>query len=1391
MVLRPAAALLLALAALPTGAAAPWDGPPFSAEPRALLAAADALGAPKDSGVDVLLEEGTYRFDARGAATFTHRLVYRPHAPDAARRWARVERSWAPWYQARPEVRGRVVTPDGAVHELDLSTLAEQGVGDDGEVFSDRRLLAGPLPGVRPGAVVEEVSTVRDLAPLFEGGVAHRHFLAQPSPVRLSRLTIEAPEALPMRFVVRGADVRPAVKVAGGVRTIVFERRDVAAAPRPEPSGPREVPPGPLVLFGWGRSWTDAAERYGALWRARLDEAPLPEAARAAVRGAAGDEAIRRALAWIHEHVRYTGLELGEAEIVPAAPATTMKRRYGDCKDLSLLLVALLREAGLDARIALLRTAWRDLAPELPGLGQFDHAIVRIEGKAPAWIDPTDPYAAPGKLPPQDEGRLALVTGPGQSDLVRTPEAGREENAATTLRELWLAELGPGRIVETRTLAGALASAERAFRARRPDGRAGDLDERYARDVFRADLFLGAEVTGELDLAAPLRVRVEADRSEVVETQDDLAEIPVAPDTIFDPLPRFVRGEAEDGSEEPGETPRRASDLVLALPYRWEATYRIHPPEGFRVRAPLPAAEAERFGPATYDRSFAALPDGSVTATFRFDTGGRRIPGADAGRLARRVREIVRARSPAVVFERTAAALLAEGRVEAGLAELHRLAALHPREAMHRLHLAIALLRLGFAAEAAAEARRAIALEPERAWAHRVLAYVLEHDAVGRFHGPGFDRKAALAAYEVARKKDPDHPGGRAALAELLAHDEDGRGFGAGADLARAIAEYRTLHDDLGSRDFDDGYLAALFAGGRHADAAKLARSMTAGAERNAILVAATAAAGGAGRAEEEAAALGEARRAALSDAAALLHRDRHHPLAAALASAAARGAPNAADLFAWAEALAGMRRWEELLDVGDEAERLVRRVVVAAFGAGEASGEIAKLVAPRLVRAGLLPGFEARLGIDRTGRRAAARRSTPDVALDALLSSLHVDSVGDPEGGLRVLGSFSPAGGAEGGALYLAREEGALRLVAADGAWDLLGLEAARRASAGDAAGAARWLEWARDAVPGEPVDPASPAGILAALFPPGATGVDAARRAGLALAAFADEKGTSAGSLRAARDAARTPAERRALGHALARALRSQGDAEATLRLADELVADDPASRAAFASKAWALRRLRRPAAALGDAAEALLARAPRDAETFGLVGSSFLLAGELDAAARTLRRAIDAGKASPVIFNDAAWLELFREPPGPLALDWARRAAEQGKSADAAALNTLAAAYAASGKPAEARDIFLRSLDGGRPLAGSDWYVFGRIAEAWGLASAARAAYAQATPQDLDGEEDPTGAHLLARRRLAALGPEPSSAPPAAPGAPARGPSRAPAAAERAKPRTKHAR
>ncbi len=1370
MILRLLSGLAVVLTAVSARAAEPWEGEPFAADPVALAAAAERLAPPKDAPVDVLLEDALFRYDARGASTYTYRLVFRPALAEAARRWGRIERSWAPWYQARPEVRARVVAPKGEVHELDPKTLAEQGAGDDGETWSDRRVLAGPLPGVRVGAVIEEVTTVRDSAPFFDGGVSQRFWIGQPYPVRISRLRIEAPASLPLHFVVLGVKLSPKEKVEGGVRTLVFERRGVPAVPRLDRAAPRDLPPAPVVVFGWGRSWADAAERYGAIWERALAGADLAATARAAAKGAQGrDGAIRRLVAWIHQNVRYTGLELGDAAIVPAAPAETLKRRFGDCKDLSLLLVGLLRSMGIEARIALLRTGWQEIAPEVPGLGQFDHAIVRVEGKEPVWIDPTDPFVAPGRLPPSDQGRLALVTGPGQKDLVRTPSAGPGENAVRAIREVHLAELGAGRIAETRELVGALASAERAGRDRVPPDRRDELDERYARDVFRAETFLGSEVQGEDDPTLPLRIRVEADQSEVVETDDDHGEVPVTPDPVFDALPRFlVADEDEDEREQrkPAKEPApRTADLFLAVPYRAEMTYRLHPPDGFRAR-PVPEGATERFGPASFQSRYAVEKDGSVTAEFRFDTGPGRIPAADADSLRRRVREIVRGKSPRVSFERTAATLLAAGRVSDALAEVRRLAAAHPREALHPLHLAVALLQLGFAEEAAAEARRAIALEPGRAWAHRVLGYVLEHDAVGRFHGPGFDRAGALASYESAKAKDPSHAGGRAALAELYAHDPSGERYGPGADLGRAIEEYRAIRADLDVKEHDDGLLGALFAAGRHGEATALAREMQPGPQRNATLVAAVAATEGVQRAEAEAAGLGDGRRDALRDGATLLLRQRRYGPAAALAQAAARGAPNAAEAFAQADTFSALRRWEDLRGEGDEAARLVKRLFVAVLASKDPAKETAALLARRAREGEAREALEAGLPLTANAARDALREAgiPRDVLLDLVLSRLELVSDGDPATGLRIRVRFPYAAAERGSTVFAVREGRELRVLATDVAWPLLGSEAERLAEKGDAEGARRWLDWAREAVPGAEGEPASPAGVLAALARPGAK-LDApsARAAGAALLAFADEKGSTIPVLTAARASATDAGVRRALGFALAQAYREKHDAAATLSVVDELFAADPASRAAFAMKAWAIRRLGRRAD-LGPAADAILKRLPDDPEVLGIAGSTALLMGDLDAAARHFRRLIDAGKAPPIVYNNAAWLELFRNPGGKDALDWARRAVDQARERDYASLNTLAAAYANAGKPAEAREIFLRSIAGGRKLSGADWFVFGRIAEAWGLGRAARSAYARVEPEKEDGDDDPTSAFHLARRRLDALGPPSPAAPPA---------------------------
>src|SRR4029079_10389972 len=61
-----------------------------------------------------------------------------------------------------------------------------------------------------------------------------------------------------------------------------------------------------------------------------------------------------RTLAVIHkvqDDIRYFALSIAESSHRPAAPEVVLERRFGDCKDKSLLAVALLRELGIDAHV--------------------------------------------------------------------------------------------------------------------------------------------------------------------------------------------------------------------------------------------------------------------------------------------------------------------------------------------------------------------------------------------------------------------------------------------------------------------------------------------------------------------------------------------------------------------------------------------------------------------------------------------------------------------------------------------------------------------------------------------------------------------------------------------------------------------------------------------------------------------------------------------------------------------------------------------------------------------------------------------------------------------------------------------------------------------------------
>ena len=79
------------------------------------------------------------------------------------------------------------------------------------------------------------------------------------------------------------------------------------------------------------------------------------------------------------------------------------------------------------------------MTPELPGMNQFDHAIVYVPptstGDKPLWIDATAEFNQVGTLPYGDQGRLALIIAEDTTELILTPEAKSEDSVLIETRE--------------------------------------------------------------------------------------------------------------------------------------------------------------------------------------------------------------------------------------------------------------------------------------------------------------------------------------------------------------------------------------------------------------------------------------------------------------------------------------------------------------------------------------------------------------------------------------------------------------------------------------------------------------------------------------------------------------------------------------------------------------------------------------------------------------------------------------------------------------------------------------------------------------------------------------------------------------------------------------------
>ena len=307
----------------------------------------------------------------------------------------------------------------GRIEVLQRESKLESSILDGSLTF---HLL---MSDVRVGDLIEYSYTLERRDPAWGNRYFARYVLQWGDPIQRLRIRILSRSHAPL-FVYSPPGKEPRKADDGTWQSLEWDEENVPAV-KYEKDAPDWYEQYPAVQLSQFASWKDVVDVALPLFAlpGSPDPAVAAQAKQLTSTAHSDAERVLNVIRFVQEEIRYTGLELGSGAYRPAQPQEVLGRRYGDCKDKTLLAVALLRDLGIDASPVLVSTRWGGhLHTRLPSPGNFNHAIVkaRVQSKT-YWLDVTS-TAQGGDLQHTVQADLGdgLVIAPGVGALEEMPK---------------------------------------------------------------------------------------------------------------------------------------------------------------------------------------------------------------------------------------------------------------------------------------------------------------------------------------------------------------------------------------------------------------------------------------------------------------------------------------------------------------------------------------------------------------------------------------------------------------------------------------------------------------------------------------------------------------------------------------------------------------------------------------------------------------------------------------------------------------------------------------------------------------------------------------------------------------------------------------------------------
>lgn len=324
----------------------------------------------------------------------------------------------------------RTIKSDGTVVDVGSRHIRDVSKYLNFPLYSNARVFIISFPEIAQGVSVEYKLKIYRNQLVNKKDYVIPYTLQTADPVISADFSVSFPKDNPAnlkiineRYNTFKARLLPQEEEKDGMVTLRWKFKDI-----PQIISEADMPPTveitPAVLLSSFKEWQELYDWWWKLAKDKLQaDAAIKDKVQELIRGLKTDEEKARVIYnFCAKDIRYVAVEYGQAGYEPHQAADIFRNKYGDCKDQAILLVTMLKEAGLKAWPVLIPTKdCYNLNPDFPAMF-FNHCIASVSlNDRIIFLDPTAETCSFGDLPAGDQVRTVLVCQEDKYRIETTP----------------------------------------------------------------------------------------------------------------------------------------------------------------------------------------------------------------------------------------------------------------------------------------------------------------------------------------------------------------------------------------------------------------------------------------------------------------------------------------------------------------------------------------------------------------------------------------------------------------------------------------------------------------------------------------------------------------------------------------------------------------------------------------------------------------------------------------------------------------------------------------------------------------------------------------------------------------------------------------------------------